>query len=85
MSSEDKIKKAIETLAPLAGNTTMPKNIRRTLNEIINNLKDKTIGPGVRAANAITLLEEIVQDPNMPSYARVTLWSAISILEGIRE
>ncbi|MFP3401313.1 MAG: UPF0147 family protein, partial [Nitrososphaeria archaeon] len=38
-----------------------------------------------RAANAIAALEEIAQDPNVPSYARVTLWNAFSYLERIRE
>jgi len=32
-----------------------------------------------------SLLDEVAQDPNMPSFARVTLWSAVSELESIRE
>ncbi|TLX81838.1 MAG: hypothetical protein E6K98_06655, partial [Thaumarchaeota archaeon] len=36
-------------------------------------------------ANAISALDDITQDPNMPSYVRVTLWQAVSALERIRE
>ncbi|WKT58906.1 UPF0147 family protein [Candidatus Nitrosotenuis chungbukensis] len=36
-------------------------------------------------ANAISQLDDVSQDPNMPSYVRVTLWQAVSALEGIRE
>ena len=84
-NNEEKIEKAIAILQPLVENTAIPRNIRRTVKETIDGLKDKSIGPGVRAANAIGVLEEISQDPNVPSYARVTIWNAISILEGIRE
>ena len=39
----------------------------------------------VRAANAISMLDDVTQDPNMPSHVRVTLWQAVSKLESIRE
>ena len=48
-------------------------------------LQDTKISVAVRAANAISMLDEVAQDPNMPSFARVTLWSAVSELESIRE
>lgn len=83
--NEERIKKTIGTLLPLVDNTAIPRNIRMTVKEVINGLNDHSLGPGVRAANAISMLEEISQDPNVPSYARVTLWNAISILESIRE
>jgi hypothetical protein len=83
--NEEKIKKAIGTLLPLVDNTAIPRNIRMTVKEVINGLNDHSLGPGVRAANARSVLEEISQDPNVPSYARVTLWNAISILESVRE
>ncbi|MCL4518452.1 MAG: UPF0147 family protein, partial [Thaumarchaeota archaeon] len=43
------------------------------------------ISIGVRAANSISILEEVSQDPNMPSFSRVTIWSAVSTLESVRE
>ena len=39
----------------------------------------------VRAANAISSLDDITQDPNVPSFVRTTLWQAVSVLESIRE
>jgi uncharacterized protein (UPF0147 family) len=38
-----------------------------------------------RAANAIDLLDQISQDPNMPMYTRTRIWNVISVLEGIRD
>ena len=39
----------------------------------------------VRAANTISLLDDVTQDPNLPSYVRTSLWQVVSILESIRE
>jgi uncharacterized protein (UPF0147 family) len=39
----------------------------------------------VRAANAVSILEEVVQDPNLPSFSRVNIWAAVSQLEAIKE
>jgi hypothetical protein len=48
-------------------------------------LLDGSVSIGARAANAISLLEDISQDPNMPMYSRTRIWNAISVLEGIRD
>jgi len=39
----------------------------------------------VRASNAIAILDDISQDPNMPQYTRVKLWSVASLLEAIKD
>jgi len=39
----------------------------------------------VRASNAISILDDILQDPNMPPYTRVKLWNVISLLEAIKD
>jgi uncharacterized protein (UPF0147 family) len=53
--------------------------------DIVTSLQDETVGMSVRAANAISTLDDLSQDANMPSYVRVTLWQAVSALESIRE
>ena len=76
---------AIKTLEELAVNPSTPKNIKKTLSDLLTELKKPEDSVSVRAANAISTLDEITQDPNMPSYVRVTLWQAVSALERIRE
>ena len=76
---------AIETLNQVATNPSTPKNIRRNISGLANELKSEEYSMSVRAANAISMLDDITQDPNMPSYVRVNLWQAVSTLEGIRE
>ncbi len=48
-------------------------------------LRDLSLSPGVRAANAISALDEVSQDPNMPTHARTRIWQAITILETVKD
>jgi len=48
-------------------------------------LQSRKCSYGVRAANAISILEEILEDRNMPSYTRVKLLNVIAILEAIKD
>jgi hypothetical protein len=76
---------AVQTLAQVVSNPTTPKNIKKNLTDLISSLKASQDPISVRAANAISQLDDVTQDPNIPSYVRVTLWQAVSALEGIRE
>ncbi len=76
---------AIQTLVQVVSNPTTPKNIKKNLTDLISSLRASQDPISVRAANAISQLDDVSQDPNMPSYVRVTLWQAVSALEGIRE
>ena len=83
--NEEKLAKAISTLQTVADSTITPRNIRKMVKDSIVMLQDTKLSIGVRAANAISMLDEISQDPNMPSFSRVTIWSALSTLESIRD
>ncbi|RMF29044.1 MAG: UPF0147 family protein, partial [Candidatus Nitrosothermus koennekii] len=80
----ERLKQAIDTLESVASNPTTPRNIRNTVKEIVKSLNDESLSPAVRAANAISILDDLTQDPNMSSHIRVILWQAVSTLEGIR-
>ena len=83
--NEEKLVKAISTLQSVADSNITPRNIRKIVKEAMTMLQDTKLGPAVRAANAISMLDEVSQDPNMPSFSRVTVWSAVSTLESVRE
>jgi len=85
IENEAKLERAMTTLQSVADSNITPRNIRKTVKDSINMLQDSTTGIGVRAANAISMLDEVSQDPNIPSFSRVTIWSAVSTLESIRE
>ncbi|RDJ31667.1 MAG: hypothetical protein DWQ18_05705 [Crenarchaeota archaeon] len=83
--NKESLKEAIDTLNQIASNPSTPKTIKKNITDLLADLGNKEYSMSVRAANAISMLDDITQDPNMPSYVRVTLWQAVSKLEGIRE
>ena len=82
---EEKVKQALMILSQVSEDTTTPRNIRRTAKEAMEILQSTQYTLGVRASNAISAIDEILQDPNMPPYTRVRLWNVISLLEGIKD
>jgi len=82
---QSRIENAASILREIATSRLIPRNIRRTAEEAIQSLYDEKYTPAVRAANAISTLENVLYDPNMPSFARVKIWNAVSILETIRD
>jgi len=76
---------SVSTLSQIATNPSTPKNIRKNIADIVEQLKSDEYSVSVRAANTISLLDDVTQDPNLPSYVRTSLWQAVSTLESIRE
>ena len=82
---EERIKQAIGVLTQVSEDNTTPRNIRRAAKDAIGALQTTEYTPAVKAANAISLLDEILQDPNMPQYTRVRLWNVMSVIEAIKD
>lgn len=85
MDSEARIKSAIYMLISIINDTAVPRNIRRAATEALNHLRDEKYSPGVRAANAISALDQVSQDPNMPLSARTKIWQVIALLETVKD
>jgi uncharacterized protein (UPF0147 family) len=81
----EKFSTALNNLTSITNNKTIPKDIRRAAQESIEMLNDKDTSLAVRAANAISRLEEPATDHKLPSFARVAIWSTVSNLEAIRD
>ncbi len=82
---EQRIKQALGVLNEVSNDNTTPRNIRRAAKGAMDTLTLQSYTLGVRAANAISILDEISQDPNMPPYTRVKLWNVASILEAVKD
>ena len=82
---EEKVKQAVTVLGLVSEDTTTPRNIRRAAKEAIETLQSAQYSLAVRASNAISILDEILQDPNMPPYTRVKLWNVMSLIEAIKD
>ena len=82
---EEKIKQALLVLGGVSEDSTTPRNIRRAAKDAIEVLQTAEFTAAVLASNAISLLDEILQDPNMPPYTRVKLWNVMSLIEAIKD
>jgi len=76
---------AMSTLNQIATNPSTPRNIRKNITDLVDGLKSNEYSVSVRAVNTFSLLDDVTQDPNLPSYVRTSLWQAVSTLESIRE
>ncbi|SRR5579875_1473390 len=85
IENDQKIQQAVQTLRQVSESDITPKNIRRDVRQAITTLGNLKISQGIRAADSIAILEGLARDPNIPSSSRVVIWSAISILESVRE
>jgi len=63
--------------------STIPRNIRRVADETRQLLTNDNKELGLRAAEAISKIDEISNDPNMPVHARTRIWELVSRLETI--
>ena len=81
----ESLNNALSTLNQIATNPSTPRNIRKNITDLIDGLKSDEYSVSVRAVNTISLLDDVTQDPNLPSYVRTSLWQAVSTLESIRE
>ncbi len=85
IQNKESMKEAIDTLNQIVTSNSTPKTKKKSISDLILSLSSQEYSLSVRAANAISLLDDVTQDPNMPSYVRTQLWQAVSKLESIRE
>ncbi len=83
--NEAKIRQALMMLTRIINDTSVPRNIRRACIQAIRQLQDQNLSPGVRAANAIGILDEISMDPNMPIHTRIAIWNVVTLLETVKD
>ncbi|HEY9207141.1 MAG TPA: UPF0147 family protein [Candidatus Methanoperedens sp.] len=79
----DIVRQCAEILDRIANDDSVPRNIRRTADNMKNVLSNEKDAPSVRAAMVISRLDEIGNDPNVPIHTRTLIWGLSSQLETI--
>jgi hypothetical protein len=77
------IENCVLMLQHIMEDSSIPRNIRRVADETRQLLTNDTKELGLRAAEAISKIDEISNDPNMPVHARTRIWELVSQLETI--
>jgi len=81
MSTDDKILQVCEGLNMLHEDNSIPRNIRRGAEEVRNSLLKEADPLDVRVAGAVSRLDELANDPNIPLHGRTLIWNIMSRLE----
>ncbi|WOX56992.1 UPF0147 family protein [Methanoculleus receptaculi] len=82
-SPDETIQTCIQMLQNISEDSTIPRNIRRAADSTKSVLLDESQSIGLRAATAISMIDEISNDPNMPVHARTRIWELVSQLETV--
>ena len=78
------ITQIISLLETILGDRTVPKNIRKVIEDSKTALASGEKSEELKISTAIHLLDEVTNDPNMPLYTRTQIWNAVSMLEQLR-
>lgn len=83
MTTENVLKQCVEVLERIMSDDAVPRNIRRSAENIKTILIDEKTSEAIKAASAISILDEISNDPNIPLHTRTLIWNVASQLETI--
>ncbi len=75
----------IKLLGEILEDRTVPRNIKAMIEQAKKSLEDKDSELDVRLSTAISNLDEIINDPNMPMYTRTQIWNIVSMLESLKK
>ena len=74
----------LESLGELADDLSVPRNIRRGAQSARDALNRARAPLDVRVASAVNVLDDLANDPNLPTHGRTAIWSIISNLESLQ-
>ena len=79
-------KEVIGMLESVIEERGVPRNVRESLDNAIRalNSKSKKESQRERIAQAISILDESANDPNLQTYTRTQIWGIVSILESMK-
>ena len=60
---------------------SVPRNIRTAVSKAKEDLSNEKIDMPVRINSAISILDEVSNDTNIPIYTRTQIWNIVSMLE----
>jgi hypothetical protein len=78
------IDSVIEKIEEKSEDHSLPGRVRGVLKAAIKELQNKDSDQDMRVTTAIYDIDAVVNDINIPMYAKTALWNIISDLEGIK-
>ncbi len=82
MTKQEQLNSILEVLKELSEDSTVPKNVKAKVLEVIEILKSSE-ELSLKISKALQELEEISDDNNLQSFTRTQIWNITSMLEKI--
>lgn len=80
-----KVEPIVKLLTGIIEDRTVPRNIRSAAEEARKELTERSDNSwDIRLSSAISVLDDITNDPNMPMYTRTQIWNIVSMLEAVK-
>ncbi len=79
------LRNIIDILSQIEKDFTVPKNVRIKVKNAYAFLGEGETSVAVRVDKSLQELDDISDDPNVPSYVRTQIWNVVSLLESISE
>jgi len=77
------LQRVVEALTQLSDDALVPRNVRRGAQSAKDALSKPRTALDVRIASAVYVLDDLANDPNLPTHGRTAIWSIISSLESL--
>ncbi|HEY6238985.1 MAG TPA: UPF0147 family protein [Thermoplasmata archaeon] len=79
-----RLQQIVETLVELSDDNSVPRNVRRGASSARDELTKLRVPLDVRIASAVYVLDDLANDPNIPTHGRTAIWSIVSNLESFQ-
>jgi uncharacterized protein (UPF0147 family) len=80
----EKLQRIVDTLGQLSDDNSVPRNVRRGALSAKGELTKQKVPLDVRIASAVYVLDDLANDPNIPTHGRTAIWSIVSNLESFQ-
>jgi len=81
---ENPFEEILSAIEELINDNTVPKNIKKKMDESKKFLLEENQAPTIRANKALSKLDELSEETNIPAYTRTQIWNIVSMLETIK-
>ncbi|MDK2849569.1 MAG: uncharacterized protein PWP03_49 [Candidatus Woesearchaeota archaeon] len=80
MAKNEELEEVISLIKELSEDFSVPRNVKKNLMVIEEILRDESKELSLRVDKAVSILDEVSEDPNIQMFTRTQIWSLVSML-----
>ncbi len=80
MGTAEELEEVLSMIRELSEDFSVPRNVKKNLLVIEGILQDENKDLSLRVDKAVSILDEVNEDPNIQMFTRTQIWSLVSML-----